>query len=136
MHIINGWPPAVNICAVELENIRQPILWLASGVLIGIGFVSVFSGGGLLLLAGLAIGITLFFRNRGRLRGWPALLYGAGITTAILLLPYILRPSPCVAGGAGCYYGFTIGTFSVALIVAASGLAFAVVELRRGGRRP
>jgi hypothetical protein len=136
MHIINGWPPAVNICAVVLENIRQPILWLASGALVGIGFVSVFSGGGLLLIAGLAIAVTLFFRNRGRLQGWPALLYGAGITTAVLLLPYVLRPSPCVAGGAGCYQGFTIGTFTVALIVALTGLAFAVVELRRGGRRP
>jgi hypothetical protein len=135
MLIINGWPPAVNICAVVLENIRQPILWLASGALIGIGFVSFFSGGGLLLLAGLAVSVTLFFRNRGRLQGWPALLYGAGITAAVLLLPYVLRPSPCVAGGAGCYQGFTIGTFTVALVVALTGIGFAVLELRRG-RRP
>jgi hypothetical protein len=136
MYSINGGRPAVNNCASKLENIRQPTLWLLSGVLIGIGFVSFFSGGGLLLVAGLVIGVTLFLRNRGRWHGWPALLYGAGIAAAILLLPYILRPSPCVAGaGSGCFQGFTIGTFSVALAVAAAGFAFAVVELRRS-RRP
>jgi hypothetical protein len=118
-----------------LENIRQPILWLVSGVLMGIGFVSYFSGGGLILLGGLLIGITLFVRNRRRRQGWPALLYGAGITTALLLLPYVLRPSPCVAGpAASCYQAFTLGTFTVAVIVAVAGLAFAVVELRRGPR--
>lgn len=105
---------------------------MVSGTLIGIGFVTYFSGGGLLLLAGLAIAVTLFVRNRGHRRGWPALLYGAGITTAVLLLPYIVRPSPCVAGaGAGCYQAFTLAIFDIALIVAATGLAFAVVELRR-----
>ena len=116
-----------------LEIIRRPIPWLISGVLIGIGFFSAFSGGILLLLAGLVIGITLFIRRRGRRQGWPALLYGAGVATAVLLLPYILQPSPCSAGrGSGCYQAFTIGTFAVAVIVALAGLAFAVVELRRG----
>lgn len=127
--------PAVNSGDILLETIKQPVLWLVSGVLIGIGFVSAFSGGSLLLLAGLAIGVTLFVRTRGRRQGWPALLYGTGVTTAVLLLPVIARPSPCVAGaGAGCYQGFTVGTFAVAVIVALSGLAFAVVELRRGRR--
>jgi hypothetical protein len=118
-----------------LENIRRPLLWLVSGILVGIGFVSVFSGGLLLLLAGLAIAITLFVRNRGRRRGWPALLYGAGITTGLLLLPYVISPQPCVSGaGAGCYQAFTVGTFAVAVLVALTGLAFAIVEVR-GARR-
>jgi hypothetical protein len=121
--------------ASKLEIIRQPILWLLSGTLIGIGFVSLFSGGVLLLLAGLAIAVILFLRNRRRRLGWPALLYGAGITTAVLLFPYVLRPAPCVAGtGSGCYQAFTIGTFAVAVVVALAGLVFAVLELR-GGRR-
>lgn len=133
---INGWRPAVNIGEGVLENIRQPLLWLISGVLIGIGFVSVFSGGALLLLAGVAIAITLFLRNRDRRRGWPALLYGAGVTTAMLLVTYVLSPPPCVAGaGAGCYQAFTFGTFAVAMLLALAGLAFAFVEVRRG-RRP
>jgi len=119
-----------------LGNIRQPLLWLVAGVLIGIGFVSVFSGGLLLLLAGLALAVILFLRNRGGRRGWPALLYGAGVTTALLLLPYVLGPTSCLAGvGAGCYQAFTVGTFAVAMVVALTGLAFAVVEVRRG-RRP
>ena len=119
-----------------MEKIRQPILWLASGVLIGIGFVAAFSGGVLLLLAGLAIGVTLFVRNRGHRYGWPALLYGAGITTAVLLLPYVVRPAPCVeSAAAGCYQGFTIGTFAVALAVALTGFIFAFFELGRA-RRP
>jgi len=119
-----------------LGNIRQPLLWLVAGVLIGIGFVSLFSGGLLLLLAGLALAVILFLRNRGGRRGWPALLYGAGVTTALLLLPYVLGPTSCVAGvGAGCYQAFTVATFAVAMAVALTGLAFAVVEVRRG-RRP
>jgi len=86
-------------------------------------------------LAGLLIGVTLFIRRRGRRQGWPALLYGAGVATAVLLLPYMLQPSPCSAGrGSGCYQAFTIGTFAVAVIVALAGLAFAIVELRRGPR--
>ena len=90
----------------------------------------------MLLLAGLAIAVTLFVRNRARRRGWPALLYAAGVTTALLLLPYILRPSSCVArSDAGCYQAFTVGTFAVAMVVALVGLAFAVLEVR-GARRP
>jgi hypothetical protein len=106
---------------------------LISGVLIGIGFFSAFSGGVLLLLLGLVIGVTLFFRRRGRRQGWPALLYGAGVATALLLVPYVLQAPPCASGrGAGCYQVFTVGTFVVAIIVALAGLAFAVLELRRG----
>ena len=87
----------------------------------------------MLLLVGLVIAVTLFIRRRGRRQGWPALLYGAGVSTAVLLLPYILQPPPCVAGrGAGCYQAFTIGAFAVALIVALAGLIFAFLELRRG----
>jgi lysylphosphatidylglycerol synthetase-like protein (DUF2156 family) len=116
-----------------LEIIRRPIPWLISGVLIGIGFFSAFSGGLLLLLVGLVIGVTLVIRRRGRRQGWPALLYGAGVTTAVLLLPYIVQAPSCVAGrGAGCYQAFTVGTFAVALIVALAGLVFAFLELRRG----
>ncbi len=90
----------------------------------------------MLLLAGLALAVILFVRNRGGRRGWPALLYGAGITTALLLLPYVVGPSSCVAGsGAGCYQVFTVSTFAIAMVVAVTGLAFAVVEVRRG-RRP
>jgi hypothetical protein len=118
-----------------LEIIRQALLWLISGVLIGIGFVSAFSGGVVLLVGGLLIGVTLFVRNRAHRQGWPALLYGAGIATAIILLPYVLAPSQCAAGvGSGCYQGFTVGTFAVALGLAVAGLAFAVVELRRARR--
>ena len=116
-----------------MGNIRQPLLWLVAGVLIGIGFVSVFSGGALLLLAGLALAVILFLRNRGGRRGWPALLYAAGVTTALLLLPYVLGPTSCVAG-AGCYQAFTVGTFAVAMVVAVTGLVFAVIEVRRSGR--
>lgn len=101
-------------------------------MLIGIGFVSAFSGGILPLLLGLLMAVTLFLRRRGHRQGWPALLYGAGVATAALLLPYLLQPPPCVnGGGAGCYQAFTIGTFAVAVIVALAGLAFAIVELRR-----
>jgi hypothetical protein len=117
-----------------LEIIRRLIPWLISGVLIGIGFFSAFSGGIILLLLGLAIGVTLFVRRRGHRQGWPALLYGAGVATAVLLLPYILDPGPCsAAGGSGCYQAFTIGTFAAAVLVAFAGLAFAIVELRRSG---
>ena len=115
-----------------MEIIRRPIPWLISGVLIGIGFFSFFSGGLLLLMVGLVFGTILFIRRRGRRQGWPALLYGAGVSTAVLLLPYILQPPPCVAGrGAGCFQAFTVGTFVVALMVALAGLVFAFLELRR-----
>jgi hypothetical protein len=119
-----------------LEIIRRPIPWLISGVLIGIGFFSAFSGGVLLLLLGLVIAVTLYIRRRGRRQGWPALLYGAGVTAAALLLPYVIQPPPCVAGaGAGCFQAFTVGTFAVALMVALAGLVFAYLELRRGPGR-
>jgi hypothetical protein len=36
--------------------------------------------------------------------------------------------------GAGCYQAFTVGTFAVAMLVALTGLAFAVLEVR-GARR-
>ncbi|MEA2634522.1 MAG: hypothetical protein QOH92_1289 [Chloroflexota bacterium] len=108
---------------------------MVSGVLIGIGFFSVFSGGILLLLMGLLIGVTLFIRRRGRRQGWPALLYGAGVATALLLSPYVFQAAPCVSGGGGgCYQAFTVGTFAVAIMVALAGLAFAILELRRGRR--
>jgi hypothetical protein len=103
---------------------------LISGVLIGIGFFSAFSGGVLLLLLGLLLGVGLFIRRRGRRQGWPALLYGAGVATAALLSPYVLQP-PCRVGAPGCYQPFTIGTFAVAVIVALAGLVLAIVELRR-----
>lgn len=116
-----------------MEIIRRAIPWLIAGVLIGIGFVSGFSGGVLLLLIGLAMGVTLFIRRRGRRQGWPALLYGAGVATAVLLAPYVVQPPPCLDGrGAGCYQAFTIGTFAVAVMLALAGLAFAILELRRG----
>ena len=118
-----------------MEIIKQPLLWLISGILIGIGFVGAFSGGSLLLLVGLIIAVTLFFRTRGHRQGWPALLYGTGVTTAVLLWPYLARPSPCVGGaGAGCYQAFTATIFGVALVLAGAGLAFAVIELRHRGR--
>jgi hypothetical protein len=114
-----------------LEIIRRAAPWLVSGVLIGIGFFSAFSGGILLLIAGLVIAVTLFIRRRGRRQGWPAILYGAGVATALLVLPYVLQPPPCPTGSAaGCYQGFTVGTFVVALMVALAGLAFAILELR------
>jgi hypothetical protein len=116
-----------------LEIISRPVPWLICGVLIGIGFFSAFSGGLLLLLLGLALAVALFIRRRGRRQGWPALLYGAGVSTAVLLSPYILQPPPCASGrGAGCYQAFTVGTFAVAVMVAIAGLLFACLELRRG----
>jgi hypothetical protein len=53
-----------------------------------------------------------------------------------LLLSFgVVSPPPCVSGaGAGCYQAFTVGTFAVAMLVALTGLAFAVVEVR-GARR-
>lgn len=119
-----------------MEIIKQPLLWLASGILIGTGFVSAFSGGWLLLVAGLAIALTMTIRFRHRWRGWPALLYGAGVSIATLLLPYLLHPQPCVAGSSsGCYQAFTISVFAVAVVLAALGIGLAIVELR-GWRRP
>ena len=88
-----------------------------------------------MLLLGLVLAVALFIRRRGRRQGWPALLYGAGVSTAVLLSPYILQPPPCASGGgAGCYQAFTVGTFAVAVMVAIAGLLFAFLELRRGPR--
>ncbi|TMC65432.1 MAG: hypothetical protein E6J16_04080 [Chloroflexota bacterium] len=118
-----------------MEIIRRPVPWLISGVLIGIGFFSAFSGGLLLLLLGLVLAVALFVRRRGRRQGWPALLYGAGVSTAVLLSPYILQPPPCASGrGAGCFQAFTVGTFAMAVVLALTGLLFAFLELRRGPR--
>jgi hypothetical protein len=48
-------------------------------------------------------------------------------------VPDVLQPQPCPNGrGAGCYQAFTVATFVVAVIIALAGLAFAVLELRRG----
>lgn len=119
-----------------MEIIKQPLLWLASGILIGTGFVSAFSGGWLLLLAGLVIALVMAIRFRHRWRGWPAILYGAGASITTLLLPYVLHPPPCVAGsGSGCYQAFTIDVFVVAVVLAAVGIGLAIVEVR-GWRRP
>src|SRR6266704_991482 len=97
---INGGRPAVNICEALLGNIRQPLLWLVGGVLVGIGFVSVFSGGGLLLLAGLA-GAAV--RGRGHdglaltaLCSWPHELRGRHRRR---LLPVLYRRYVCHRDG-------------------------------------
>ncbi|MDQ6710298.1 MAG: hypothetical protein M3Z11_07040, partial [Candidatus Dormibacteraeota bacterium] len=93
--------------------------------------------GSLLLLVGfaLAIGLAIKYRYRRRWRGWSALPYGLGSSVAILLLPYVLRPSPCVQTSVvGCYQAFTIGVFLAALLLALAGLALGVLELRRWRR--
>ncbi|HYM49854.1 MAG TPA: hypothetical protein VET65_04700 [Candidatus Limnocylindrales bacterium] len=105
-----------------------------SGVLLGAGFVSLFAGGALLLLAGVALAAGLALRYRSAARGWSALVYGLGATIAVLLLPNVLRPAPCRAGASGCYATVTLGTFSAALLIAVLGAAMAIVELRRGRR--
>ncbi len=127
----------VNRCLILSNNVRQPLLWFVSGVLIGVGFVSAFSGGGLFLLVGLglAVGLALKYRYRRRWRGWSALPYGVGASVAIFLLPYVLRPSPCVQqASVGCYEGFTIGVFIVAILLALAGIGFGLMELRRWRR--
>jgi hypothetical protein len=99
---------------------------------LGAGFVSAFSGGGTLVLAGLGLLLVLFFRYRGRHRGWSALPYGLGASAVVLLLPYVLRPGPCPPGGPSpdCYRAFTVGTFATAVAIAFVGLGFALYELR------
>jgi hypothetical protein len=114
---------------------RQAGLWLAAGILVGAGFYGLFSGGGLLLLAGLGLCGYLAFRYRRAARGWSAAVYGAGATTAVLLLPYVLRPPPCLRGSAGCYQAFTDVAFTAAALMAVAGLVLALLELGRG-RRP
>lgn len=116
---------------------RQPLLWLLSGILIGVGFVSAFSGGLLFLVVGLVLAGWLWnkYRYRNRWRGWSGLLYGLGASVALLLFPSLLRRSPCVQGtGSGCYQAFTVGVFVVAVGIALAGLGFGILELRRWRR--
>ena len=114
---------------------RQPILWIVSGILIGIGFISAFSGGLLFLVAGLSIGIVLFVRYRGRRRGWSGVIYGIGASIALVLLQYVVRPPRCVHDGdPGCFQAFTVGIFLAGVALALAGLGLAIVELRRWRR--
>jgi hypothetical protein len=116
---------------------RQPLLWLLSGLLIGVGFVTAFGGGSFLLLVGvvLAIGLTIKYRYRRRWRGWSALPYGIGASVALFLSPYVFRPSPCVQKpAASCYQGFTVGVFVAAVALALAGLALGVWEVRHWRR--
>lgn len=116
---------------------RQPLLWLLSGILIGVGFVSAFSGGLLFLVVGLVLAawLGIKYRYRHRWRGWSGLLYGLGASVAVLLFPSLMRPPPCLHGtGSGCYQVFTNGVFLIALLVAVTGLALGVLEIRRWRR--
>ncbi|GAC1478950.1 MAG: hypothetical protein PVSMB9_01980 [Candidatus Dormibacteria bacterium] len=114
---------------------RQPILWLASGLLIGFGFVSAFTGGLVFLLGGTVIGIGTAVRNRRRLRGWSALLYGFGASVALLLSPYVIRQSPCVhSSDAGCYRAFNLAVFLAAVLLAVTGLILGSLEVLRWRR--
>lgn len=132
---INGWRPAVNTHEPGVSRLRQPILWLISGLLLGFGFVSVFSGGLLLLIIGVAIAITLAIRYRGRRRGWSGLVYGTGASVALVLLPYVVRPPRCVhSADPGCFQTVTLIVFLVAVALALAGLGLAIVELRRWRR--
>ncbi len=111
---------------------RQPILWLLSGLLIGVGFVSAFSGGLILLIIGIVVVVVTARRYRGHWRGGSGALYGFGATVALILSPYVFRPSPCSKfSDVGCYHGFTTAVFAVAVVLAVAGLVLAVVELRR-----
>ena len=121
--------------SARVAEMRQPILWIVSGILIGIGFISAFSGGLLFLVAGLSIGIVLFVRYRGRRRGWSGVIYGIGASIALVLLPYVVRPPRCVHDGdPGCFQAFTVGIFLAGVALALAGLGLAIVELRRWRR--
>jgi hypothetical protein len=112
--------------------LRQPILWLLGGLLIGIGFVGAFSGGLLLMLIGALVLVLTGRRYRGRWRGWSAGIYAAGASIALFLSPYVFTESRCVQNSdTGCYYTFTVVVFGVALLVALLGLALGVMEIRR-----
>ncbi len=140
MYSITTCRRAVNSCQFVLilsNTVRQPLLWVLSGILIGVGFVSAFSGGLLFLVVGLVLAawLGIKYRYRRRWRGWSGLLYGSGASVALLLFPSLLRQPPCVQGtGSGCYQGFTTGVFLVALALALAGLGFGILELR-GWRR-
>src|SRR2546430_17227482 len=102
---------------------KQAGLWLAGGILVGAGFYGLFSGGGLLLVAGFGLGAYLAFRYRRAARGWSGFVYGAGATAAVLLLPYVLHPPPCPRGSAGRYQAFPHLPFLAPTPVASAGLA-------------
>jgi len=116
---------------------RQTFLWLLSGLFIGVGFVTAFSGGALFLLIGvvLAFGLGMKYRYRRRWRGWSALPYGAGASVALLLSPYVVHPPPCVhKSGGSCYQGFTVGVFVAAAVLALAGLGLGALEVHRWRR--
>jgi hypothetical protein len=110
---------------------KQAGLWLLGGILVGAGFYGLFVGGALLILIGLGLGAYLAYRHRRAARGWSAFVYGAGATAAVLLLPYVFSPPPCVRGSVGCYQAFTDIAFAGALVVAAAGLGLALIEIYR-----
>jgi len=115
--------------------LRQPILWLIGGLLIGIGFVGAFSGGLLFLLAGAVVLVLTARRYRERLRGWSAAVYAAGASIALFLSPYVFKESQCVQStDPGCYHAFTLAVFAAAVFLALVGLVLGVIELRRWRR--
>lgn len=110
---------------------RQPLLWLIGGLLIGVGFVGAFSGGLTLLLIGIAVVVFTARRYRRHRRGWSAAIYAAGASIALFLSPYIFKESRCVQKtDSGCYHTFTLVVFLVALFLAAAGLVLGVIEIR------
>ena len=110
---------------------RQPLLWLVGGLLVGLGFVGAFSGGMPLLLVGAAILIYTARRYRRRWRGWSASIYAAGASIALLLSPYVFKESRCVQStDSGCYSTFPLVVFVIALLLALAGLVLGVLEIR------
>jgi hypothetical protein len=115
--------------------LRQPILWLLGGLMIGVGFVGAFSGGLLLMLIGAVLLVFTARSYRGRWRGWSASIYAAGASIALFLSPYVFKESRCVQNNdTGCYYTFTLIVFGAALLLALVGLALGVMEIRRWRR--
>jgi asparagine N-glycosylation enzyme membrane subunit Stt3 len=132
---INPWRPAVNTHERIGGSLRQPILWLVGGLLIGIGFVGAFSGGLLFLLVGAVVLVVTARRYRGHLRGWSAALYATGASIALFLSPYVFKGSRCVhRTDSGCYHAFTLAVFAAAVFLALVGLVLGVLELRRWRR--